>query len=44
MTDILKTFNAKGELVETRYVAEHLFMGQTITDRNVVETAMGAYD
>lgn len=46
MTDILKTFDAKGELVEIRYVAEHRFMGQTITDGNVVETtiAMGAYD
>jgi hypothetical protein len=46
VTDILKTYNSKGELVKIRYVAEHQFMGQTVTDRDVVETtiAMGAYE
>jgi len=46
VTDVLKTYDSKGELVEIRYVAEHTFMGQIITDRNVVDTtiAIGAYD
>lgn len=41
--DILKTFNSKGELVQIRYVAIHTVLGQTVTDRDVVETtiAMG---
>jgi hypothetical protein len=43
ITDILKTYNLLGELVEIRYVARHVFMGQTIIDRNVCATtiAMG---
>ena len=43
VVDILKTYNSKGELVKTRYVATHSFMGQTVTDYNVVKTtiAMG---
>lgn len=36
VTDILKTYNSKGELVDTRYVATHEFMGQTVTQRDVV--------
>lgn len=44
ITDILRTFNAAEQLVQTRYVATHEFMGQTVTDRDVCETtiAMGA--
>jgi hypothetical protein len=44
VTDILKTYNSKGELVKIRYVAEHDFLGQIVTDHDVVETtiAMGA--
>jgi hypothetical protein len=43
VTDILKTYNARGELVRVRYVATHEFMGQTVTDHDVCETtvAMG---
>lgn len=43
VTDILKTYNSKGELVRVRYVATHEFAGQVITDSDVVETtiAMG---
>lgn len=43
VTDILKTYNSAEELVSIRYVATHEFMGQTVTDRDVVETtiAMG---
>ena len=43
VVDILRTYNDAGKLVQTRYVATHYFMGQIVTDRNVVETtiAMG---
>ncbi len=40
VTDILKTYNSRGELVETRYVATHEFMGQAITDRDVVNVTI----
>ena len=36
VTDILKTYNSKNELVSTRYVANHEFLGQIVTDRDVV--------
>jgi len=41
--DILKTYNLAGELVKTRYVAQHDFMGQKVNDYDVVATtiAMG---
>lgn len=41
--DIHKTYNAQGLLVKTRYVATHDFMGQIVTDYDVVATtiAMG---
>ena len=35
VTDILKTYNLAGELVKTRYVATHDFLGQTVTDSDV---------
>jgi hypothetical protein len=35
VTDILKTYNSVGELVKTRYVAEHDFLGQKVTDNDV---------
>lgn len=43
VTDILKTYNSAGELVKTRYVAQHDFMGQKVNDYDVVTTtiAMG---
>lgn len=43
VTDILKTYNSKDELVKILYVATHEFMGQTITNYEVCETtiAMG---
>jgi hypothetical protein len=40
VTDILRTYNARGELVKTRYVATHEFMGQMVTDSDVTETAI----
>lgn len=40
VTDILKTFNSAGELVKVRYVATHQFMGQTVTDIDVVGTTI----
>lgn len=36
ITDILSTYNSKGELVRTRYVATHEFMGQQIADSDIV--------
>jgi hypothetical protein len=43
VVDVWKTFNAAGELVEVSYVAEHVFMGQRLTERDVCATtiAMG---
>lgn len=38
--DILKTYNNAGELVQTRYVSEHTFMGQRVVDRDVVATTI----
>ena len=40
VTDILKTYNSRGELVQTRYVATHECLGQAVTDRDVVATAI----
>jgi len=36
VADIWKTYNAAGELVQTRYVCTHEFCGQTVTERDVV--------
>lgn len=33
--DIWSTFNAAGELVQTRYVAQHEFMGQMVVERDI---------
>lgn len=43
VVDIWKTYNNKGELVKTRYVSEHEFCGQIVTDCDVVQPtiAMG---
>lgn len=40
VTDVLVTTNLCGNIVKTRYVATHEFMGQIVTDRDVVETAI----
>ena len=34
--DILKTYNSKNELVSIRYVSEHDFLGQRVTNKDVV--------
>ncbi len=46
VTDVLRTYNSAGELVRTRYVAIHEFMGQTVVDHDVCPTtiAMGKID
>lgn len=36
VTDILRTYNAQGELVRVRYVAQHDFAGQPVTDTDVL--------
>ena len=38
--DILRTYNFAGELVRIRYVAQHDFMGQMITDYDVVDATI----
>ena len=35
VVDILKTYNAKNELVSIRYVSAHEVMGQIVYDRDV---------
>lgn len=40
VVDIYKTYNGANELVKIRYVATHEFMGQTITDYDVIETTI----
>lgn len=40
VVDILRTYNARGDMVKLRYVATHDFLGQTITDHDVVETSI----
>lgn len=36
VVDVWKTYNHAGELVSTRYVSTHPFMGQQVTERDVV--------
>lgn len=40
VTDILRTYNHKNELVKIRYVAVYNFAGQQITDVDVVRTTI----
>ena len=40
VVDKLETYNGKGELVKTRYVSEHEFLGQTVTDNDVSPTTI----
>jgi hypothetical protein len=40
VTDIWKTYDSKGDLVRKRYVATHDMLGQTVTDRDVVEVTI----
>jgi hypothetical protein len=35
VTDIWKTFNSAGELVQTRYVCTHSFMRQAVSEHDV---------
>lgn len=43
IVDILRTYNSANELVRTRYVATHEFMGQIVYDYDVLDStvAMG---
>ena len=43
VTDILKTYNHAGDLVSTRYVATHEFMGRAVAEHDICATtiAMG---
>ena len=46
VTDILKTYNSAGNLVSTRYIASHEFMGQAIVSHDVCAStiAMGKHE
>lgn len=39
--DILRTYNAAGDLVRVRYVATHELMGQSVADHDVTGVAIG---
>jgi hypothetical protein len=36
VVDVWRTYNAAGDLVRVRYVTEHMFAGQLVTDHDVV--------
>ena len=40
VTDIHTTTNLAGEFVKLRYVATHDFLGQTLSDTDVIETTI----
>lgn len=40
VVDIYKTYNSMVEVVKIRYVCTHEFMGQTVTDYDVLETTI----
>ncbi len=40
VTDIHKTYNHAGNLVSTRYVASHKFMGQTVVEHEISTTSI----
>lgn len=40
VTDIHRTYNEARELVKLRYVSTHVFMGQLVTEQDVVETSI----
>jgi hypothetical protein len=40
VTDIHKTYNSKGELVKTSYVAEHEFLGQLVKSHDLARATI----
>lgn len=40
IVDVLTTRNLAGEVVDTRYVATHQFLGQTVADRHVCDVTV----
>lgn len=40
VVDIWRTYDSAGNLVRVRYVAAHDFLGQTVTDCDVIETTI----
>ena len=40
IVDIWTTTNSAGEVVKMRYVSQHEFIGQLVTDYDVVETTI----
>ena len=40
IVDIYKTYNNVNELVKVRYVVSHNFLGQTVTEHDVIHTTI----
>ena len=40
VVDVYKTYNSNGELVATKYVSTHEFLGQIVTDYDVPKTTI----
>lgn len=40
VVDILRTYNNAGELTSVRYISSYEFLGQTMLDRDVMETTI----
>jgi len=40
VTDIHRTYNNAGDIVKIRYVAVHDFLGQSVTEQDVLETTI----
>lgn len=38
--DVLRTYNSIGQLVKLRYVSQHEFLGQLVTDWDVVDATI----
>lgn len=40
VVDVYRTYNSAGELVKLRYVTQHQFLGQTLTNYDVVDATI----
>ena len=40
ITDILKTYNSKNDLIKICYVSTHEFLGQIVTDHDVADSTI----
>ncbi len=40
VVDKLTTYNLAGDIIKVRYVCEHIFMGQIVTNRDTLSTTI----